>query len=205
MMYVNLIWVWGHPEVYILVLPAFGIFSEVMRDILRQAAVRLSLDGAVRRWRSACCPTSVWLHHFFTMGAGASVNAFFGITTHDHRGADGCQNLQLAVHDVRRSRSIHGADAVDDRIHGDVRLRRHDRRAAGVAAGRLAGTQQPVSGRSFPHVIIPRRPVRRHGGIQLLVSQRRSASGWKNAGARRRSGAGSSVSISLSCRSTWSG
>jgi cytochrome o ubiquinol oxidase subunit 1 len=80
MMYVNLIWIWGHPEVYILILPAFGIFSEIVSTFSNKrlfgyasmvyATVVITILAYV-----------VWLHHFFTMGSGASVNAFFGITT----------------------------------------------------------------------------------------------------------------------------
>ncbi|BCG49598.1 cytochrome o ubiquinol oxidase subunit I [Candidatus Profftella armatura (Diaphorina cf. continua)] len=80
MMYVNLIWIWGHPEVYILVLPVFGIFSEVVSTFSSKrlfgyssmvyATVVITLLSYI-----------VWLHHFFTMGSGANVNAFFGITT----------------------------------------------------------------------------------------------------------------------------
>jgi cytochrome o ubiquinol oxidase subunit 1 len=80
MMYVNLIWIWGHPEVYILILPIFGVFSEVTATFsgkrlfgytsMVYATVVITLLSYL-----------VWLHHFFTMGSGASVNAFFGITT----------------------------------------------------------------------------------------------------------------------------
>ncbi|MCA9335569.1 cbb3-type cytochrome c oxidase subunit I [Candidatus Saccharibacteria bacterium] len=80
MMYINLIWAWGHPEVYILVLPAFGIYSEVVATFARKklfgyktmvaALVAIMFFSFV-----------VWQHHFFTMGAGANVNAFFGIMT----------------------------------------------------------------------------------------------------------------------------
>ncbi|EKE76761.1 cytochrome o ubiquinol oxidase subunit I [Gallaecimonas xiamenensis] len=80
MLYVNLIWAWGHPEVYILILPAFGIFSEVISTFSTKrlfgyksmvyATVAITVLSFV-----------VWLHHFFTMGAGANVNAFFGIAT----------------------------------------------------------------------------------------------------------------------------
>ena len=80
MMYVNLIWIWGHPEVYILILPAFGIYSEVVSTFsgkrlfgyssMVYATVVITILAYI-----------VWLHHFFTMGSGASVNAFFGITT----------------------------------------------------------------------------------------------------------------------------
>lgn len=80
MLYVNLIWTWGHPEVYILVLPAFGAFSEIVATFSRKylfgyntmvyATVAIGLLSYV-----------VWVHHFFTMGAGANVNAFFGIMT----------------------------------------------------------------------------------------------------------------------------
>ena len=80
MMYVNLIWIWGHPEVYILVLPAFGIFSEVVSTFSRKR-----LFGYNMMVYATACITLlsfiVWLHHFFTMGAGANVNAFFGIAT----------------------------------------------------------------------------------------------------------------------------
>ena len=80
MLYVNLIWIWGHPEVYILVLPIFGVFSEVTATFCGKrlfgyssmvyATVVITILSYV-----------VWLHHFFTMGSGASVNSFFGITT----------------------------------------------------------------------------------------------------------------------------
>ena len=80
MMYVNLIWIWGHPEVYILVLPAFGIFSEVVATFSRK---RLFGYASMVYATAAITILSylVWLHHFFTMGSGASVNSFFGITT----------------------------------------------------------------------------------------------------------------------------
>jgi len=80
MMYVNLIWAWGHPEVYILVLPAFGVFSEVVATYSHKR-----LFGYVSMVWAIIGITFlsfiVWLHHFFTMGAGANVNAFFGIMT----------------------------------------------------------------------------------------------------------------------------
>lgn len=80
MMYVNLIWAWGHPEVYILILPAFGVFSEVTSTFSKK-----SLFGYVSMvWATIAITVLsfvVWLHHFFTMGSGGNVNAFFGIMT----------------------------------------------------------------------------------------------------------------------------
>jgi cytochrome o ubiquinol oxidase subunit 1 len=80
MMYVNLIWIWGHPEVYILVLPVFGVFSEVVSTFCGKR-----LFGYTSMVYATVVITIlsylVWLHHFFTMGSGASVNSFFGITT----------------------------------------------------------------------------------------------------------------------------
>ena len=80
MMYVNLIWAWGHPEVYILILPAFGVYSEIVATFARKR-----LFGYTSMvWALGVITFlsfSVWLHHFFTMGAGSDVNAFFGIMT----------------------------------------------------------------------------------------------------------------------------
>ncbi|MGA7825523.1 MAG: cytochrome o ubiquinol oxidase subunit I [Steroidobacteraceae bacterium] len=80
MMFMNLIWAWGHPEVYILILPAFGVFSEVVPTFSRKPLFdRRSMIVATM----AICilSFSVWLHHFFTMGAGGDVNGFFGIAS----------------------------------------------------------------------------------------------------------------------------
>ncbi|HCB76587.1 MAG TPA: cytochrome o ubiquinol oxidase subunit I [Sphingomonas bacterium] len=80
MMYVNMIWIWGHPEVYILILPAFGVFSEVVSTF---SGKRLFGYTSMIYALIVICILAylVWLHHFFTMGSGASVNSFFGITT----------------------------------------------------------------------------------------------------------------------------
>ena len=80
MMYANLFWTWGHPEVYILILPAFGIFSEVVATFSKKR-----LFGYTSMvWATAAITVlsfSVWMHHFFTMGASPNVNLFFGIAT----------------------------------------------------------------------------------------------------------------------------
>lgn len=80
MMYINLFWAWGHPEVYILVLPAFGIFSEVV-PVFSQKRLFGYTSMVWALVAIAFLSFIVWLHHFFTMGAGPSVNAFFGIMT----------------------------------------------------------------------------------------------------------------------------
>jgi cytochrome o ubiquinol oxidase subunit 1 len=78
MLFINLIWAWGHPEVYILILPAFGVFSEVIATFSGKAL--FGYRSMVLATLAICVLSfTVWLHHFFTMGAGADVNAFFGI------------------------------------------------------------------------------------------------------------------------------
>jgi cytochrome o ubiquinol oxidase subunit I len=80
MMYTNLIWMWGHPEVYILVLPAFGAFTEVVSTFSRKPIASYT-SNVIGMIGVSLFALSVWLHHFFTMGADADVNAFFGIMT----------------------------------------------------------------------------------------------------------------------------
>src|SRR3954471_9462045 len=80
MMFMNLIWAWGHPEVYILVLPAFGIFSEIFSTFSGKPL--FGYRSMVAATLFICIVSMMtWLHHFFTMGAGAAVNTFFGISS----------------------------------------------------------------------------------------------------------------------------
>jgi cytochrome o ubiquinol oxidase subunit 1 len=80
MMFMNLIWAWGHPEVYILILPAFGVFSEVISTFSRKPL--FGYRSMIAATMAICVLSfTVWLHHFFTMGAGADVNAIFGIAS----------------------------------------------------------------------------------------------------------------------------
>ena len=80
MNYINLFWIWGHPEVYILILPAFGVFSEVVATFARKRL--FGYESLVYATMAiALLSFTVWLHHFFTMGSSANVNAFFGITS----------------------------------------------------------------------------------------------------------------------------
>ncbi|RZI68204.1 MAG: hypothetical protein EOP13_26210, partial [Pseudomonas sp.] len=80
MMYVNLIWAWGHPEVYILILPAFGVFSEVIATFSGKPVFGYR-SMAIATMAICMLSFMVWLHHFFTMGASADVNGFFGVMT----------------------------------------------------------------------------------------------------------------------------
>ena len=80
MLWANFFWVWGHPEVYILILPAFGIYSEVISTFAKR-----NLYGYKSMVASmviiSLLSFLVWVHHFFTMGQGALTNSIFSITT----------------------------------------------------------------------------------------------------------------------------
>ncbi len=80
MMYINLIWMWGHPEVYVLIIPAYGVYSEIVATFSRKKTA-LYVSNIVGLIGVAAIAQLVWLHHFFTMGAGADVNSAFGIST----------------------------------------------------------------------------------------------------------------------------
>ncbi|WP_047153281.1 cytochrome aa3 quinol oxidase subunit I [Aneurinibacillus tyrosinisolvens] len=80
MMYVNLIWMWGHPEVYIVILPAFGIFSEVVSTFSKKTVFGYA-SMVFSMMLISVVAYFTWVHHFFTMGAGADVNTFFAIST----------------------------------------------------------------------------------------------------------------------------
>ena len=159
MMYVNLIWIWGHPEVYILILPAFGIFSEVVATFSGK-----TLFGYTSMVYATCVITVlsylVWLHHFFTMGSGANVNSFFGITTMIISIPTGAKIFNWLFTMYRGRIRFTTPDAVDDRLHDHLRDRRHDRRAAGGAGRRLRAAQQPVPDRALPQRDHRRRGVR---------------------------------------------
>lgn len=80
MNYVNLFWLFGHPEVYILILPAFGVYSEVISAFSSKALYGYT-SLVIATAAIAVLSFTVWLHHFFTMGQSANINAVFGIAT----------------------------------------------------------------------------------------------------------------------------
>ena len=170
MLYMNLIWVWGHPEVYILVLPAFGIYSEVVSTFSGKPL--FGYRSMVFATLAICILSfMVWLHHFFTMGAGADVNAVFGIASMVIAIPTGVKifNWLFTMYGgrVRFTVPMH----YRNRVHGHVRHRRTDRRAAGDPTGRFHRPQQPVPGRPLPSGDHRRRRVRGDGRLHLLVPQ----------------------------------
>ena len=80
MNYANLFWLFGHPEVYILILPAFGVYSEVVSTFSSKELYGY-VSLVLATMAIAVLSFTVWLHHFFTMGQSADVNAVFGIAT----------------------------------------------------------------------------------------------------------------------------
>ena len=149
MMFMNLIWAWGHPGG---LHPGAAGLRHLLRgglDLLRQGAVRLSLDGARDHGdlRHLLHGLAASLLHD---GRGPRRQRHLRHRQHDHRGADGGEDLQLAVHDVWRPHPLCDADAVVDRLHGHLHHRRIDGRAGRGAAGRFHAPQQHVPGRALP-------------------------------------------------------
>ncbi len=170
MLYMNLIWVWGHPEVYILVLPAFGIFSEVAATFSGKPL--FGYRSMVFATLAICILSfMVWLHHFFTMGAGANINAIFGIASMLIGIPTGVKiyNWLFTMYGGRVRFTVPMYYLIGFML--TFVLRRPDRRPAGHPAGRFRRPQQPVPGRALPPRDHRRRRVRGDGGLHLLVPQ----------------------------------
>ena len=144
MLWQHLFWVFGHPEVYILILPAMGIVSEIMPVFSRKPlfgyAVMVYSGIAI-----GFLGFGVWAHHMFATGLGPIADAVFAVEHDADRGPDRREDLQLDRHDVGRLDAVHDADAVRDRLHRHVHHRRPDRRHARLAAGRPAADTTPTS------------------------------------------------------------
>ncbi|MAB09442.1 cbb3-type cytochrome c oxidase subunit I [Hyphomonas sp.] len=80
MNYANIFWMFGHPEVYILVLPAFGVFSEISSTFSGKKLYGYT-SLVIASMSISVISFTVWLHHFFTMGSSVPVNIAFGIAT----------------------------------------------------------------------------------------------------------------------------
>ncbi len=170
MMFVNLIWIWGHPEVYILVLPCFGIYSEVVSTFSSKPlfGYRTMVIATMAICLLSCM---VWLHHFFTMGASANVNGFFGIMTMIIAVPTGAKifNWLFTMYGGRVRFSVPMLWAVGFMVTFVI---------GGMTGVLLAVPpvdfqlqQFTVSGRSFPQCHHRRRRVRHLCGLHLLVPQ----------------------------------
>ena len=203
MMYVNLFWAWGHPEVYILILPAFGVFSEVIATFSGKAL--FGYRSMVLATLAICVLSfMVWLHHFFTMGAGADVNAFFGIMSMIIAVPTGVKVFNWLFTLFRGRVVFTTAGPVFDRLYGDLCHRRHDRAFCwrfrrSISCSTTASSWSRISITSSSAAWCSAR-----WPATIIGSRRRSASPSTSGGARPASGAGSSASISPSCRSTCS-
>ena len=170
MMFMNLIWAWGHPEVYILVLPAFGIFSEVVSTFSGKPL--FGYRSMVLATMAICIISfMVWLHHFFTMGAGPDVNAIFGIASMIIAVPTGVKiyNWLFTMYGGRirfATPMLWSIGFMVTFIIGGLTgvLRRG-------AAGGFPAAQQPVPGRALPQRHHRRRAVRRVRRLHLLVSE----------------------------------
>ena len=138
----HLFWFFGHPEVYIVAIPFFGIATEILPVFSRKPL--FGYKGMVGATLGiAGLSMTVWAHHMFT--TGAVLLPFFSLMSLLHRDPDRDQVLQLDRHHVARPADLRGADAVHHRVHGHLPVRRADRRHPGLAAAGLRASATPTS------------------------------------------------------------
>ncbi len=134
MLYFDLIWTWGHPEVYILVIPAFGMFSEIVSTFSQK-----KIFGYVSMVAAAIAITLlsylVWLHHFFTMGCRRGRELVFRHCDDVDRHPFRSPGIQLDLDNVQGESGFSPRPCIGSRFCLDFLDRRHERRADGLSAG----------------------------------------------------------------------
>ena len=155
----HLFWIFGHPEVYILILPAFGIISEVLPVFSRKPLfgyAAMVFSGAF----IAFLGFGVWSHHMFTTGMGPIADTFFSLTTMLIAMPDGREDLQLDRHGLGRLDPVQDADVLRARLHRDVHHRRAVGRHARLAAGRPAAERHLLRRGALPLRAVRRQHLR---------------------------------------------
>ena len=148
-MYQHIFWFFGHPEVYIMILPAFGIISHVVPAFARKPL--FGYASMVYATSSiAILSFVVWAHHMFTTGMPAAGQLFFYVCHHGDRGADRCQGIQLDRHHVARLDDLRDADAVRRRLHLRLHHGRLHRPHPGGDPGRHPNAGYLLRGSAFP-------------------------------------------------------
>ena len=165
LLYQFVFWFYSHPAVYIMILPAFGIISEIIpvfsrKPIFGYKAMAASIVAI------AVLGFIVFVHHMFVTGLPLVVQTFFAFTTFVIGVPDGGEDLQLACDDVGREHQVRHADALRVRVPADVPDRRHRRRLPRQPGGRPPRARHVLGGRAHSLCAVRRQ---RHGGLRRLL------------------------------------
>ncbi|MCK7581450.1 MAG: cbb3-type cytochrome c oxidase subunit I [Chromatiales bacterium] len=201
-MFQHIFWFFGHPEVYIMILPAFGIVSQIIPTFCAQAAVRLRRSMVYATASIAFLSFIVWAHHMFTVGMPLAGELFFMLRDHADRGADRGEGVQLGVDHVARLADLRDADAVRARLRVPVHHRRLLGPDAGHRPGRLPVPRHLLRRGALPLRAGAGRGVRDHGAASTTGCRSGPATCTTRSWASGTSGCRRSASTCCSSRST---